>query len=197
MFEKLRRVNLTQKETRSSQFAAPAENQWTLQVAYLFIVSTRGAVNNLHLWTWQDYFGRGFSRSESWCVCVHAHVHSVHASVVQESARFYRHTKRSLVKSKGTSVKVGQGVSHHMTCIRLLTNVSLLPTHTCKHAHARTDRRLFCDLASHENWPQWPQAWKTYGGVGRRMRRLSEEGIDGGIVKGGVDLTGLERRKGH
>lgn len=24
-----------------------------------------------------------------------------------------------------------------------------------------------------------------------------KEGIDGGIVKGGVDLTGLERRKGH
>lgn len=38
---------------------------------------------------------------------------------------------------------------------------------------------------------------KTYGGVGRRMRGLSKEGIDGGIVKEGVDLTGLERRKGH
>lgn len=76
------------------------------------------------------------------------------ASAVQESARFYCHTKRSLVKSKGTTVKVGQGVSHHMTCIRLLTNVSLFPAHTCKHAHARTDRRLFCDLARHENWPR-------------------------------------------
>lgn len=63
------------------------------------------------------------------CVCVH----SVHASVVQESARFYCHTKRWLVKSEGTSVKVGQGVSHHMTCGRLLTNVSLLLAHACKH----------------------------------------------------------------
>lgn len=34
-------------------------------------------------------------------------------------------------------------------------------------------------------------------GSGEEMRRLRKEGIDGGMVKGGVDLTGLERRKGH
>lgn len=65
--------------------------------------------------------------------------HSAHASVVQESARFYCHAKRSLVKSEGTSAKVGQGVSHHdlckavsrtLTCTRMQTH-----THRCMHRH--------------------------------------------------------------
>lgn len=32
---------------------------------------------------------------------------------------------------------------------------------------------------------------------GEKTGRLREEGINGGIVKGGGDLTGLERRGGH
>lgn len=67
-------------------------------------------------------------------------VRSVHAGALQESARFYCHTKRSLAESERTPLKVGQGVSHHMTCVRLLTNVSLWLAHACKHTlmHAQT-----------------------------------------------------------
>ena len=133
----------------------------------LFIVSPRSAVNNLHLWTWQDYFGHGFSRSE-WgaccvcvcvCVCAQAHMYEFGTGVSQISLSHKMIAGKG--KSKGTGVKVGQEVIHHMTCVRLLTNISLflsfLPsflmnthTHTHTHTHIYTHKAVL--------WLS--QAWK-------------------------------------
>ena len=137
------------------------------------------------------------------CVCAQAHMYEFGTGVSQISLSHKMIAGKG--KSKGTGVKVGQEVIHHMTCVRLLTNISLflsfLPsflmnTHTHTHTHTYIHTKLFCDLARHENWPHWPQAWTGYGGE-KRGGRWRKEGTDREMVMGGADLAGQERRGGH
>lgn len=57
------------------------------------------------------------------CACVQAHMHEFGTGVSQISLSHKMIAGKG--KSEGTGVKVGQEVTHHMTCVWLLTNISL------------------------------------------------------------------------
>ena len=133
-------INQSEKGTGSSQSVTAAKSSWTFQA-----VSAHSAFNNPHLWTWQDYIGQCLNIQVQYSNQI-----SVYLIKIAKGRVWIRERK----EEQKTEVKVGQGVIHHMTWVRMLTD-------SFRHTHTHTHTKLLCCLAGHENCRHWPQAWEV------------------------------------